>query len=258
MRNTRTYGSYYHYGSGPLRQKPTAGYEARIRLALNRGPRPMSVRGLQKELEKRFPDLRGTSYGGVRLYTEDNNVRNPRVELLRAFAEVLEVRADWLAFDEGEMTEAEQAAADLVAPESWVMKADPRTGFDQGMIEALADELPRVKGGLVRTIHRIVGLLEEMPATVLLDTAPEAIETLLGGGVRERHAMERHLKEGGLRAVARAIRAPADVLGIDLDEIPEDDFALYVDSMAVTLSVLATGRRRADRNADPDKEESNG
>lgn len=95
-----------------MRQKPTSsGYQDRLAQALERGPRPMSVRGLHQGLEDRFPDLRGTSYGGVRHYVE-GKVTSPRVELLRAMAEVLGVRPDWLAFGEGPMTEEEARLAE--------------------------------------------------------------------------------------------------------------------------------------------------
>lgn len=91
-----------------MRQKQTDGYAERLDRARSEGPNPMSVRGLHRAVEERFPDLRGTSYGGIRQYAE-GNVRNPRIELLRALADVLGVRADWLAFGEGPMTEREAA-----------------------------------------------------------------------------------------------------------------------------------------------------
>jgi hypothetical protein len=80
-----------------MREKPTDGYADRISWALSQGPRPMSVRALHKEAEAAYPHLRGTSYGGIRQYVEGRPV-NPRVELLRAFADLLGVRPDWMAF----------------------------------------------------------------------------------------------------------------------------------------------------------------
>lgn len=70
----------------------------------------MSIRAFAEELggeDGQYPHLRGTSYGGVRQYVE-GAVTHPRVELLRAMADVLGVRGDWLAFDEGPMTDAEE------------------------------------------------------------------------------------------------------------------------------------------------------
>ena len=95
------------------RKKRTDGYANRLRQALREGPRPMSVRRLadqlggsdEKGVPARYPGLRGTSYGGVRQYAEEGGVKNPRHELLRAMADVLEVRPDWLSFNEGEITE---------------------------------------------------------------------------------------------------------------------------------------------------------
>lgn len=93
-----------------MRQKRTAGYAERLRWAMERGPKPMSARALARALEG--SGIRGTSYGGVRQYVE-GKVRNPRVELLRAFADQLGVRGDWLAFGEGEPTEAAQRRREM-------------------------------------------------------------------------------------------------------------------------------------------------
>jgi transcriptional regulator with XRE-family HTH domain len=114
-----------------MRQKPTAGYADRLNSALSSGPNPMSVRALAREMAERYPDLRGTSYGGIRQYAE-GKVRNPRMELLRAIAGVLGIRAEWLTFgpeEGGEMTqeaERERREVDLVSgavagvvPEGW-------------------------------------------------------------------------------------------------------------------------------------------
>ncbi len=92
-----------------MRQKLTSGYGERLQRALLEGPRPMSIRQLGAEMEHRHPEMRGATYGGVRQYAA-GNIANPRVELLRAIADVLGVRADWLVFGEGEMTEEEEAA----------------------------------------------------------------------------------------------------------------------------------------------------
>lgn len=94
-----------------MRQKLTTGYSERLQRALAKGPRPMSIRQLGSEMKKAYPDLRGATYGGVRQYVA-GNIQNPRIELLRAIAEVLQVRPEWLAFGEGEMTEKAQRVAE--------------------------------------------------------------------------------------------------------------------------------------------------
>lgn len=66
----------------------------------------MSVRALADEMGERYEELRGTSYGGIRQYME-GKVKNPRAELLRAIADVLKVRAEFLLYGEGPLTEAE-------------------------------------------------------------------------------------------------------------------------------------------------------
>jgi hypothetical protein len=116
-----------------VRQKLTSGYETRLQRALREGPRPMSIRQLGATMADRFPDMRGATYGGVRQYAA-GNIANPRMDLLRALADVLEVRQDWLAYGDGEMTErAEQIArAELDAAVS-------QSNFAEETIKAITD-----------------------------------------------------------------------------------------------------------------------
>lgn len=96
-------------------ERRTEGYQGRLLTALRVGPRPMSVRQLAEEFRRLkteglvAADLRGSTYGGLRQYAE-GRVTNPRVELLREIAAVLEVRGEWLAFDSGPMLEGEAVA----------------------------------------------------------------------------------------------------------------------------------------------------
>jgi hypothetical protein len=92
------------------KKRRTDGYAERLQLALEVGPEAMSVRQLARTVAKRHPDLRGASYAGVRQYVE-GNVRSPRIELLRAMAGTLDVRHEWLAFNDGPMTEAAAEAS---------------------------------------------------------------------------------------------------------------------------------------------------
>lgn len=90
--------------------RPTDGYSERLKQALESGPKPMSVRALAAEMEAGpHKHLRGASYGGIRQYVE-GRVTNPRIELLRALADVLDVRAEWLAYGNGPTTAAELEA----------------------------------------------------------------------------------------------------------------------------------------------------
>lgn len=123
-----------------MRKKLTDRYEDRLSQALERGPRPMSVRALASELAERFPNIRGTSYGGVRVYAE-GGVKNPRTELLRAMAQVLEVRSEWLAFGEGAMTEEAQRMAEGVADSV----DEQLRGDESGPYRALMEHFPELQ-----------------------------------------------------------------------------------------------------------------
>jgi transcriptional regulator with XRE-family HTH domain len=94
-------------------KKLTMGFKARLGRALARSG--MSVRGLGKELEAQYSGrVRGATYGALRQYLDESSrgVKNPRIELLQAIASILDVRWEWLAYDEGAATNHEQALAE--------------------------------------------------------------------------------------------------------------------------------------------------
>ena len=137
----------------------------------------MSVRALHKQMERRYPDLRGTSYGGIRQYAE-GKVRNPRIDLLRAIADVLEVRGDWLAFDEGAMTEEEerrrQAKQEAGGEESPPVSHDGEPGLSwadliqvvqQSFLGKQSTRLqddPMARVAVIEAIERLVPLLRAL------------------------------------------------------------------------------------------------
>lgn len=205
-----------------MRQKPTTGHEERIRLALERGPRPMSVRALAKEMGRRFPDLRGTSYGGIRLYTEDSKVTNPRVELLRAIAEVLEVRPDWLAFGAGAPTEEEERAR-LAAEAGEEPELDYR-----------AEVVRHIKEGFGNGADRLFA--SRVTDTVVIQTWRRFVERSLGELLFEMKG-EAHL---GL-FIGKALRAPFDAMQVDPVWFTDEAFEEYVLAVCTGLRHLAAG-----------------
>lgn len=125
------------------KKRRTDGYHLRLGEALREGPKPMSVRGLGRDLSDAYPDIRGASYGGVRQYAA-GRVLNPRMELLRAIADVLAVRWEWLAFDDGEMTDALEKARTEVSQQSdaamaWMAYMDQASREQGAYQEDLAD-----------------------------------------------------------------------------------------------------------------------
>jgi transcriptional regulator with XRE-family HTH domain len=108
--------------------RPTDGYHERLGRALREGPSPMSVRQLGEALGARHPGRRGFTYGGIRQYLA-NKVKNPRLDVLRAAADELGVRPEWLAFDDGEMT-VEREAAQYLSPALKDWFAEGESGKD--------------------------------------------------------------------------------------------------------------------------------
>jgi hypothetical protein len=238
----------------------TAGYGGRIKQAMRDGPRPVdSVRGLARRLRESYEGLRGATYGGVRQYVEEN-VANPRMELLRSIADVLGVRWQWLAHDHGPMTEEAAITENVTAAERAALDAEMLANVESQVHAALVEELPRLASTLARTHSRIVGMMEQVVGAMAfhvrhtdtfrrhaLDGGQAATDRLSG--------LERELKEAAVREIARALRGPADAFGVDLDGMSEDHFALYVDAMSPALSVLIMDPRRylqtEDRNRLP-------
>jgi transcriptional regulator with XRE-family HTH domain len=229
------------------KKRRTSGYGGRIERAMREGPRPVdSVRGLARRLEaddSPYRDLRGATYGGVRQYIEEN-VSRPRLELLRALADVLGVRADWLAFGEGRMTEHEALAERVTAEERAAIEREVLSNIESAVFGALVDELPRMRRGLQRTRTRLVGILDQVVSRVAFMSRQK--EALIRHGLDSEgravtghlYGLEQELKETAVREVARAVRGPAQALGVDLDELGEEHFALYVDAIATAIGVL--------------------
>ncbi|MEX2531436.1 MAG: helix-turn-helix transcriptional regulator [Gemmatimonadota bacterium] len=185
----------------------TAGYGARIARALERGPRPMSARELARRVGELYPDLRGTSYGGIRQYAE-GNIQRPRVDLLRAIADVLGVRAEWLAFDEDEMTEDLQRAR-----EAREAGEEPDPGATWG-----AEDFLRVVGGELGDGR----LLVDHPAEPFL---LEGWARLLDAGISPAHSEEatpETTREEGLQGIGRAALGQPRPIEFDPIVIPPD------------------------------------
>ena len=207
-----------------MRQKPTGGYAARIQVALSQGPRPMSVRALAAELAEQYPDVRGTSYGGVRSYAEDR-VQNPRIELLRAMAEVLGVRGDWLAFGEGERTEIEQAAT---APE---LEAAAETERRFSMAE---EALQRIAEGAGPAGDRF---LDAGLARVNVLTTWRRLLRDMWGRERPFQVQGRAELE---EALGRALVAPLEALRMDPATLSAEGLTEYVSAVAGALRTLSS------------------
>jgi transcriptional regulator with XRE-family HTH domain len=223
-----------------VRQKQTAataGYGERLARALQRGPKPMSVRALAELVGQRFGELRGASYGGIRQYAE-GKVRHPRIDLLRAIAEVLGVRSDWLAFGEGSMTEDEEQAR-RAEPElrtpldkggDWIWEAvrdGVRAGFGKGAdwIMAIDGERVGARGAVIGRTWRVL----------LISPAGKALAQRQGRGkARGKGAPYRTAF-----ALGRMLREPFVALQLDPTSVPDDLTDDYVFATCAALRHLA-------------------
>ena len=74
----------------------------------------LDVKALQARV-RRKTNARGTSYGTVWSYVNGQAPTEPRREVINALAEIFSVRPQWLAFESGRRTTAEEAAAKAMA-----------------------------------------------------------------------------------------------------------------------------------------------
>lgn len=238
------------------REERTEGYAVRLRWAVEEGPNAMSVRQLAERLGRQYPGLRGTSYGGVRLYAE-NKVHRPRVELLRAMADVLGVRGEWLAFGDGEPTEdleywravARSLAESRMAEEK---SALPAERLRDAVRAALGREAPYA-GELEEPIPPWVPLLSPVWLE-LLDADARARPT----GVSVTLEMVTDLE----RSIAEALAAPLRAIRVDPESLSERELTRYIVSMVPALLSVAERRdvrvdettRRAPRVSEPPPE----
>lgn len=198
-------------------QKLTTGYGDRLREAL--GDRSMSVRQLAGAVRERYPGLRGTSDGGVRQYV-DGNVRNPRVELLRAFADVLGVRWQKIAHNEG----------------AWTAEREELRGATEGATsgESRADAL--VRAGME-------SLLEAVPFKQHLVFEYRHLSQVvikIGSTLAERGldlSTEDCYRRAG-RLLGEALAAPAQILGIG-DDPDERTAQAYITACAFAIELVA-------------------
>lgn len=225
------------------RQKPTSGYDQRIRAALERGPLPLSVRELARRIQAKYPLLRGSSYGGVRQYVE-GSVRNPRIELLRAMADVLRVRPDWLSFDNGAMTEQQEAVRR--AQEGAGDEQEPNWRSDLMIVQ---DTFGETQGRLVNdpVIRMVVlgawgRLLKE---GLYPQPQVSGIGGLLGGygEAESSDAAPTSFHDVGTY-LGQALRAPFLRLQLHPDDLTDEEMLDYVTMICQGLGRLADAQRR--------------
>jgi len=219
-------------------QPVTLGYRERLEEARRRAG--VSVHGLHKALREKFPDLRGTSYAGVRHYFDDPP-RRPRLELLRAMAEVLGVRYERLAFDQGPWTREEEAD-DRLAHD-----ATARTlfGVQRGGTAGLLDSVTR---GVAK------GMGVPPPPSTGVYRTPSWLSSAVHLWSSARHAAFRsssemdevdgvRFREGPIvdeervaQEVGAALAAPLGALGLSPEDLTEFELRNYVFAMVAALA----------------------
>ena len=227
-------------------ESPTDGYRGRIRRALKQGPRPMSVRDLAREMGEKHPHLRGTSYGGIRQYAE-GKIRNPRVELLRAIAETLGVRPDFLAFNQGEMTDDEERAAVQVEGVAMAALAGAAKEHGPRSIEELGlqywQEALELRDSVLAGWARAGGMIAMTPRYMPYWVAPLA-------AVCQRLRLDP-------TDVGEVLLAPLRALGIDPAEMNRgrgEALSNYIVSMVPVLMALAPELDRERTAAEEDRQ----
>lgn len=226
-------------------QLPAKGLQGRLDRAMKL--RNLNPYSLHKEVSRRFPEVRGVSPGGVRQYVTSPPAR-PRLELLDAFAAVLDVRFEWLAYGQGAMTQEGQDGTD-------------------GAVEVIrlggkAERVPSHREPVVRAMAKALGLESPPPgasaptwlpgAMVLWGHRCARLVSLTGGEGKEAEAVRRRLSPeqtleervfspsprhlAAAEDVGKALAAPLKALGIDPATLEETTLAHYTLSAAGALA----------------------
>jgi hypothetical protein len=226
----------------------TSGIAERLERALKEfAPREIrnDKRKFQKALKKQMessPESRhGTSYPAVLGYF--SGATSPSLAWTEAASHVLRVRTAWLAFDDGEPTEEEQARRAieerLALPEPeveafWKTELRPiQDAFGDG-----ADRLERVEVWLA-----VLGSVERLtPPRGALEGLSWAIR---GGPPPVPPPPDREILDGIRAMVGRALRRPLEALGLRPDQLSDDEFEDYVALICHGIRRLADAHRRA-------------
>jgi hypothetical protein len=212
-------------------QKETGGWDGRLRKAMRQ--RGVSVRALYRSVENRFPTIRGGSYGGVRLYCGSKPPKQPRLDLLEAFATVLEVRHEWLAFGEGARTEAGQEGAEAATAAEVL-----RLGHH------VQERAARIRALVSKEVAKALGVGPPPSGAASPEWLPGAV--VLWSRLRTVLLTRIHLSEGEpppfpedqamARLAARAIAAPLRALKINPSEVGDADLSTYVLGITAALA----------------------
>lgn len=183
----------------------------------------------------------GASYGTIQGYTS-GKVARPRLEVLKAMARALDVRHEWLAWGDGEPTEQQE-----------LRRREPRLGGIGRLAREdaeLREIREAVKQAHLEVIPALVGNSEAL-GIVAAATGPPASHLLrqpknysqaeaMDAESRTGSSFERQksICQGLGRETARALRAPADILGVDLNQLPAAQLTLYLSAAAHALRVL--------------------
>lgn len=237
-----------------MSQKLTIQYGERLRLALKEAP--MSVRKLAEEMSGRYGHLRGSSYGGIRQYV-GGKIESPRRELLDAFADVLRVRPEWLAFNDGAMTAQEDQVRSALEGATtserregeWDWREDIQVvqqEFGDGS-DRLADD-PLVRMVVLGTWSRLFlqGLVPRLPQEGVEGEAPlSGIANVLAGYmIAPQDPSERRIRYAVGRLIGRTLRAPFGNLPLCPEDLSDSEFLDYVTLICQGIGRLADAHGR--------------
>lgn len=174
--------------------------------------RRRGVRLFQRRISaKRYKDVPGTSLSAIQTYLRGAEPARP---FIAAAADVLKVRAAWLAFGEGAPTQAEEAAR---------REAGERPQWEAVAAEEFRARLPWEAMGTAGRAHAW-----DVWGSVLADIPFAPLDSSIDPG-------EWYAREAAERA-ARAITAPADILQIALPGVPlELDTYIALVSAAILI-----------------------
>lgn len=194
---------------------------SRLRRAIQEGPRGLSIRAFQGEMEERLRDtgVRGFTYPSINSYLNDET--SPSLEFLEHAAEVLWVRLAYLAAGEGPMTggEIDQDVAAVLHAMGLPADSGPHP-----WAQPVAEVVRKIGGGT--RWSEAMGF-DAHSTTTPVSERPSSLEG-------------RDL----LAEIGRALAGPLNALHVDGERMTYDALSSYILAMVPALMALAPEVRR--------------
>ncbi len=191
----------------------------------------MSVQAFQEQLQ--VMGIRGCAYSSVWSYLKGRT--EPPSEFVDAVASMLDVRREWLLWEQGEMLEAAIPAAAVIAGRAARDGGDGSLN-DKEMERALISGLPALQHAGRSSWIAVVSAFQ---AYMVSDYGMRVNAGAYRGGKASQFAKDLRKRHAAIaKQIAKSIGELAALPGVDLSSIPAWQIARFIELAAQALQML--------------------